>query len=189
MKIQFISSLTTLMMVSPLFADTVADLRLSDDVVQLDVGMAFRTGPSADTIMDAGILYNSSDNYLLNVGVRLVDDVGAMNIPIDLGLGAKLLGITVEDEDVGAVALGAHFKVAIPSNYRWNLSGHYYVAPDILTFLDGEQYSDARIGVDYQIFPQAYVGIGYHNMEVELDGGFEATVDEGAHIHATLLFK
>jgi YfaZ precursor len=174
---------------APLMADTLADIRLSDDVAQVDVGILYRTGPSADTILDAGVLYNSSDNFLFNAGVRLVDDVGAMQFPVDLGLGAKFLAITVDDEEAAAIALGAQFKISIPTNYRWNLAGHYYIAPDILTFLDGDKYSDARIGVDFQIFPQAFIGIGYHNIEVELDNGIDATVDEGAHLHAILNFK
>lgn len=163
------------------------DLSLNDDAVRLqyerdNVGRGFR--------VDAGWLHHQDRGDVIHVGFHITGDASSGDAPLIGGLGGKIFHIDPDGAAVDAtvLGLGGFFRYTFPDYDRFNVYGHAYLAPDILSFGDGDRYQEVELRLSYNVLRNAdvFVGARYSNTEFEPAG--DLTSDNGLHVGMQLRF-
>ncbi|MDY7031066.1 MAG: YfaZ family outer membrane protein [Thermodesulfobacteriota bacterium] len=162
------------------------DINASDDSAQI----AFRTLLGEEIFgyseFNAMFIY-TSDDKLGSLGFDVLGDLEVVP-DLELGVGLKLYGADVDDNDVLSLGLGAVFRYSpIPLGGLVFLGTVYY-SPHILSFLDADRLLESDIRLGYQIIPRATVYIGYRYIWTDIEDKKKMTVDKGIHAGLTLTF-
>ena len=167
------------------------DLALSEDTAAAELLI----GPDRVNISGAGITlggeYNDDDDALLYVGLSSIGGSNFNQAPaLQFGVGGRLYYASIDqpDQSISAIALGGHGRLDLSgTGFPVALAGSVYVAPDITTFMDGDDLLDARIRVEADVSPNATAFVGYREVDVGLKSFPDRKVDED--IHAGVRFK
>ncbi|MEM8548994.1 MAG: YfaZ family outer membrane protein [Pseudomonadota bacterium] len=178
--------LTVGLLAAPVQAETL-DLSLNDDAVRL-VFTSAETDRSLQ--FDGGWLHHQDNGDVVHAGMHLVGDASSGDEPLTGGLGGRIFFINPDagDLDASALAIGGFLRYTFPDFDRINIYGHAYFAPDVITFGDGDNYTDIEIRGAYNVLRNADVFIGARYSKVEFDPVGEQIMDNGFHVGIQLRF-
>lgn len=141
---------------------------------------------------DAGLLYNEEndeDRLLGHVGLLIFGDTGAAKANIQAGVGVRGVAFDADGGTEGAaLSLGGAVNGRVPQFNRLGGRVWAWYAPSVAAFSDLDGYLEWGISIDYQLIRQAYITAGYRDIEVGLDNGPDAEVEEGAFFGLRMVF-
>ena len=182
---------------SVVMADSI-DLNLNDDAMRLTYE-ADLSRSSKGLMLDAGYYYNDypvnqnsnskrSDADLIHLGLHVTGDNWSQAGVFNIKVGGRIIYTNLATS-VDVMALGLGGEVRFSPVHRLGLGASAYYAPRIATFMDGERYSEYGVKIDYQLLKQAFVYLGYRQIEVKLEGvGSRVELDDSGHVGLKLLF-
>ncbi|MEM7764204.1 MAG: YfaZ family outer membrane protein [Pseudomonadota bacterium] len=154
------------------------DLNLNDDAARL----SFASDITARNLrFDLGWLHHQDRGDVVNVGLHLTGEASPGANPVIGGLGGKIFVIDPDALNVDAVVLGigGYLRYTMPQYDRINVYAHAYIAPDVLSFGDGDRFHEVEARIGYNVLREADVYIGLRNISANFDNGAELTVDTG----------
>lgn len=138
-----------------------------------------------NTVTDVGLLSvqeherRGDDAELIHAGINFESG--------NLRLGTRAIYTSLNSGDVLAVGFGGQGRVALSKVI--GLGGHFYYAPSITSFLDGDGYHEFALRLDAQLSRKAQVYLGYRNIKVRLDNSDnKIELDDDFHIGLKLYF-
>lgn len=178
-----------LMAGSQALADSL-DLNLNDDSMRLTYEADMGRGMKG-LAMDAGYFYNDrldgSDADLMHVGLHVTGDNWSQSGVFNIKVGGRVIYTDLDPFDVMALGLGG--EVRFSPVHRLGIGGSAYYAPRIASFMDAERYSEYGVKIDYQLLTQAFVYVGYRQINVEVENiSRKVELDDSAHVGLKLLF-
>ena len=168
------------------------DLNLNDDSLRMTYEADMGRGVKG-LLLDAGYFYNDtrktdrSDADMTHVGLYVSGDNWSQAGVFNIKVGGRLVYAAPGPYNVMALGLGGEFRFS--PVHRLGLGASAYYAPRIATFMDGEHYSEFGAKIDYQLLQNAYVYLGYReiDMKVENSGG-KFKLDQSGHVGLKLTF-
>ena len=166
------------------------DVNLHDEAIRASYSMELKnqgTGLSADV----GFLYSEDkdklDDTLYHLGLNVSGENWSQTGTFDISLGGRLYYASPGNVDLAALGVGG--TVRFSPAHRFGIGAHLFYAPGITSFMDAERFQETGIRVDYQVLPQAFVYVGYRQIEVDIDNGADdVELEDDAHIGFKLLF-
>jgi hypothetical protein len=167
------------------------DVNLREDAIRASYSMDLTSRGYNGLSADFGLLYNEDkeqlDDILAHAGLMVSGENWSKSGTFDISLGGRLVHTSPANVDLAALAFGG--QVRFSPIHRVGLGGAVFYAPGITSFMDAESYTETNLRLDYQVLPQAFVYLGYRNIEVDIDGGADdAELDEGMHLGFKMLF-
>lgn len=161
------------------------DINVHDEAMRMSYGLAFDRQQS--TIMEAGALFREATDTAYHLGLLTTGGNWSRSGTFDIGVGARLFAI-FPDEIGDFTALGLGGRVRYSPVRRVGIGAHIYHAPRIMTFMDGERYNEWGIRLDYQLLPQAYIYLGYRNIELDFEFVEDVEIEDAGHFGMKILF-
>lgn len=167
------------------------DINLRDEAIRASYSMELKDRGYAGLSAEAGLLYSEDkkklDDTLYHIGLHVSGENWSQSGTFDISLGGRLYYASPGDADLAALGVGGAIRFS-PA-HRFGIGAHLYYAPDITSFMDAKRFQETGIRVDYQILPQAFVYVGYRQIEVDIeDGPKDVELDDDAHIGFKMLF-
>jgi hypothetical protein len=165
------------------------DLNLRDEAIRASYTMDIAGTAGLNT--ELGLLYSEDeeklDDTLYHAGMHVSGENWSQSGTFDISIGGRLYYTSPGDLELSALAFGG--KVRFSPAHRLGIGGHVYYAPDITSYEDAKRFVESAVRVDYQLLPQAFVYVGYRQIEVDIENGpKEVELDDDAHIGIKLLF-
>ncbi len=164
--------MTTLLATGLISAETSIGLDINNE--DLEILGEFNFNSLADYssgttyILDVGYLYAESDD-LLTVGFSGQNTLQGVE-GLTLSFGIKLAFA----EDFIALPLMGKASYALPlidTIPTTSLAATFAYAPSVLTFSDGESYTELRLEADMEIISNIHIFTGYRNIETDYEAG------------------
>jgi hypothetical protein len=156
------------LLTSTITAETSLGLDINNEDVELLVELNFNTltdySSGTTYILDASYLYADSDN-LATIGFSGQNTLQGVE-GLTLSFGAKLAFA----EDFIALPLMAKANYALPfidTIPTTSLTASFAYAPSVLTFVDGETYSELRLEAGMEIISNTHIFAGYRNIDTD----------------------
>jgi len=166
------------------------DLNLNDDMLRLVYEADLKTGMS----MDLGYFYNDthkkdrSDADLMHLGLYVTGDNWSQSGVFNIKVGGRLIYTNI-DPSYDLMALGLGGEVRFSPVHRLGIGASAFYAPRIASFMDAERYSEYGVKLDYQLLTQAFVYLGYRQIDVEVENiSRKVELDDSGHVGLKLLF-
>ena len=164
--------LATFVLTGTLLAENTLGININKDDVELSTSVNINSltgyADGTDYLLDAGYLHIDGDN-LTTIGVsgqnRLQGIYG-----VTLAFGAKM----VFTDNFTALPLLAKGTYALPFNDSvptTSLAVTLAYAPQVLTFLDGQDYFEFRIEADMEVITNIHLYTGYRNIDTDYETG------------------
>lgn len=164
------------------------DINLRDSSAQLRYGASMGRDTLGKSEIHLGFLYTNKNELLGELGILVKDEVGNGASGLSAGVGIKGLMTGTKGIDAKALALGGQVRFSPLSDTRFGIIGLVYLSPNIITFGDAERFIETGVRLDYEIIPQATAYLGYRKIKFGLKTGTDATLDEGIHVGARIMF-
>jgi hypothetical protein len=161
------------------------DVNLNQDSARFTYYSLIGGSTYGRTEMSTGLLYNEDKNYLLELGLQVVDVAGSESPGLEIGVGPKLYYMSDDVGDVAglSIAVGGIVRYSLPQMQRLALQGSLYYAPSITSTLDTNTFLEYGVRVAYEILPTANIYLGYRRIRVDYTKGIgDLTLDDGAMI-------
>ena len=183
MRFQILLAVVALCASGAVGADSL-DINLNNDTVQGTYAAKWRAAE-----YDIGALYNNDrDDWVANVGLLAYGEKDTPQARYEAGLGGRIYGASVSNNDILALALGGQFRV-FPGNGPIAIGGYVFYAPDVVTFMDGDKFWEAGLRVEYEVIKKtASLYLGTRKVRADLDNGSHETVDSGANVGVKIVF-
>ncbi|MFO7593240.1 MAG: YfaZ family outer membrane protein [Pseudomonadota bacterium] len=169
------------------------DVNLRDEAIRAIYTMDMQSRGKGGVSTEFGLLYSEDqkklDDTLYHLGLNVTGENWSQSGTFAITLGGRAYFSSSDQGDMAALAFGGALRFS--PVHRVGVGGHVYYAPDITSFMDIKSFRETGVRVDYQILPQAFVYLGYRNIEVDLEdnlGGHNFELDDDAHIGFKLLF-
>lgn len=163
------------------------DVNLSNDSAQFRY-IKHSNGGLGQSELDAGLLYTTTEDVLLMLGLQVVDEAGTGSPGLHAGLGGKLFAINADTFDLFALALGGQIRYAPPSLPRFALRAELFVAPDIVTFMDVDRLVYQSVSLEYEILSQATAYIGHRRIKATIHNAPSSELEDAGHLGLRILF-
>lgn len=165
------------------------DLNLRDEAIRASYTM--EVSDTSGLNAELGLLYSEDkdklDDTLFHAGLHVSGENWSQSGTFDISIGGRVYHTNPGDLDLTAIGFGG--QVRFSPVHRLGIGGHVYYAPEITSFDDAETFIESGVRVDYQVLPQAFVYVGYRNIEVDIvDGPDDVELDDNAHVGIKLLF-
>lgn len=141
--------------------------------------------------LEMGLFFNQDDDKMLHLGMLVRNDT--LDSPLVISVGTRLYyanvgNATTSSSDIAAIAIGGEL-LFIPQNFGGLGFGfHYFVAPSVVTFMDGENFNEYGFRLSYELTKQADVYLGYQKVKAKLTNGTELEVDSSAYFGIGMRF-
>ncbi len=168
----------TLLITGFLQAETSIGLDINDEDVELigEINFNSLTDYSSDTtfVISGNYLYsggNDNDNgeHLFTLGFSGQNSLQGME-GLSVALGAK----AVFADSYMALPLFVRANYALPlidTIPTTSFFADFAYAPSVLTFSDGETYTEFRLGADMEVISNTHVFVGYRNIDTDYSYG------------------
>ncbi len=168
----------TLLITGFLQAETSIGLDINDEDVELigEINFNSLTDYSSDTtfVISGNYLYsggNDNDNgeHLFTLGFSGQNSLQGME-GLSVALGAK----AVFADSYMALPLFVRANYALPlidTIPTTSFFADFAYAPSVLTFSDGETYTEFRLGADMEVISNTHVFVGYRNIDTDYTYG------------------
>jgi len=164
--------LTTLLATGLLHSETSVGIDINNEDVEILGELNFNSladySSGTTYLLDANYLYADGDD-LLAVGFRGENPLQGVE-GLTLSLGARL----VFADDFMALPLTAKASYALPlvdTIPTTSLTASFAYAPSVLTFLDGDTYSELRLEADMEVISNIHIFTGYRNIDTDYEAG------------------
>lgn len=130
-----------------------------------------------------GGFFLNEDRDLIGLADMLVDVGEPDRRPYwSLQVGPRVYGalLSIEDQDVFAIAVGGKLSYFIGRNRSTSVSATLFYAPDIISFGNADNVKDVSIRLETQLTEATRVFVGYRNLEFDL--AVDREVDDGMHL-------
>lgn len=158
------------------------DINLSNDAAMLTYTSALGQQGFGHGQLAGSVLFTDNDDFLGKLGFGVVGQAGSGSPGLTVGVGVNLYGVSVNNNDVAALALNGQFNYAPPPMPRLRIGGEINLAPSIVTFIDGDHLYDGSAYVGYEIFQGAVAYFGFRRIRVGINNGKDQTVDSGGYL-------
>lgn len=167
------------------------DINLRDEAIRATYTMEMNKRGKGGVSTELGLLYSEDkkklDDTLYHLGLHVAGENWSQSGTFVITLGGRIYYTSPGELDLAALAFGGALRFS--PVHRVGIGAHLYYAPDITSFKDARTFSESGVRLDYQILPQAFVYVGYRNIEVDIeDGAKDVELDDNAHIGFKLLF-
>ena len=108
-----------------------------------------------------GLVYNENGGYLFDASFQVVDEAGSRLPNLLVGIGGKIYGGTISDDQFSAIGLGTQLRYSIPGIERLNIGFDGYYAPSVVSWLDATSMWELAGRLGYEVLPQAIIYIEY----------------------------
>lgn len=175
--------LVALAVSTSLFAMHEAELNLNnydlDAQLHFDVGQ-FNTAVQPDTVfvglryLHASHQHNDKDldkDHDLFDGHFFVQQKVTQARAVTVGMGAKFVYTSIEDEDFYALPLGLRLRYTLPIDIAVPVSvgGDLYYSPQVLSFEKAKNYLEYFISADVMLIDRAGLSVGYRKIDTDFD--------------------
>ncbi len=157
------------------------DFALSNDSATLDYSSLLQKTQPGDAELNMGLLYTEADEVVGNLGIQVIDEVGANAPGLLFGVGLKLFATFPDNVDIAALTPGVTVRYSPPTLDRFGVTGQVNYAPDIVSFMDADRFLAYKVTFEYGLLPQASVYVGYRKMTTRIDEN-NVTLDSTGHI-------
>jgi hypothetical protein len=160
------------------------DINFHDDAARI----TFDGNPQPGVDYELGHFFTEKgeQTFVTHAGIHVSGENWSKEGTFEIGLGGRALYVHTKPYDAAAIALGARMRFS--PVHRLGLGGSAYYAPSILSSMDGKNYREASINVDYQVLPQAFIYVGYRWINVDFQEVTDVTFDDSAHLGMKLVF-
>ncbi len=162
--------LITLLATALLHAETSIGININDEDVEINGEFNFNTladySSGTTYILDASYLHTDGDD-LIYVGFSGQNTLQGME-GLTLGFGAKV----TFSENFIALPLMAKAVYLLPINDSiptTSLAATFAYAPSVLTFVDGEDYTEFRLEADMEVISNIHIFTGYRNIDTDYE--------------------
>jgi len=146
------------------------DINSEDVELRGDINLNSTIGYTGGTsyLIDASYLHNDDDD-LFTIGVSGENSLeAAPGLVFGFGFKAAFAEDFMAIPLLGKVKYILPFDSDIPSTY---LLASFAYAPSVLTFLDGETYSEFRAEADMEVISNIHIFTGYRNINTDYETG------------------
>ena len=159
------------------------DINLNNESIQATYAAELRAAE-----FNVGALYNDDrDDWVVSMGI-VASGEGQGGTRTEAGLGGKIYGASVDNQDLLALGLGGQFRV-FPGNGPVGIGAYGFYAPDIVTGMDGKKFWEAGARLEFELVRRtANIYLGYRKVRAEFTNGTEATIDSGGHVGVRISF-
>jgi YfaZ precursor len=166
------------------------DLNLNNDTLRGTFGAPIPSQRLGAQYEVGGMLGEDSgvDFQQLHVGLLVTGDAGAREATVKAGLGGRLVYLSSDGPDGGALALGGMVDARLPSFNRIGVVAYGFGAPRASAFGDFEGWYEYAVSLDYQVLQGASIYLGWRQLKVDVEGFGNVTVDTGFHAGLHLAF-
>ncbi len=162
------------------------DVSLSDDTAKFTYSQAVGKQGFGRGAWDASVLFNDDDDFFGSLGVHVMGEAGSGAPGLDAGVGLKFYGMSAGDYEAAAVAISGLLHFAPPAAPRFHFRGYANFAPSVVTFMDGDDFTEIGIDLGYEIVRDAVFYVGYRRVTLDLDidkqKPKDVKLDRGAHV-------
>ncbi len=155
---------------------------LSEDALQVFYGREMDVGDLGRNEARVGVFFNE-DRDLIGMADMLFDIGTPDRRPYwSLEAGPRAYGalLTVESQDVFAIALGGRLSYYLGRSRNSWVSLTAFYAPDIVTFGNADNIKDVSVSAETRLSDTTSVFIGYRMFEFDLE--VDREVDDNMHI-------
>lgn len=175
------------------------DLKLSSETAEVTFLTENATFGYGGADIGLGLFINERDDFLVN-GSILVSGSGTGDVrALHFGVGGKAYagrldfrtnnpGANKDQPSGGAIAVGGQLRYVFPSSTPFAILAEGWWAPSVTSFSDFDGITEYRFAFELEVTPSARAYVGYRNLEVELDNGFQYEADDNAHIGVRFAF-
>ncbi|MEK6750432.1 MAG: YfaZ family outer membrane protein [Pseudomonadota bacterium] len=137
-----------------------------------------------------GLMYNSDQNLLADLGIFIVDEAGSKAPGLEAGVGGKLVYARNDPlkQNFFVGALGGSLRYAIPGMTRLAIGGDGFFAPSIVSGLDASRYWEYSARVEYEVLSQAAAFIGYRYMGGDNKDKVRVDINKSFHLGLRVTF-
>ena len=164
------------------------DFRVGSDMAELTFLTQTASFGYGGADIGFGAIINEYNDFLVN-GSILVSGSSAGDVKgLHFGVGAKAYAGAFDGEsdnlDIngGAISLGANIRYVFPGSAPLAVLGEIYYAPEVTSIADFDGLLEYRFALELEVTPSARAYVGYRDLEVDIDGGFEYEFDEDFHV-------
>jgi len=157
------------------------DLNFTDNSVRFTYAQAI----DRNLVTDLGVLFLDNegrfqdDELAFHVGLNVVSD--------NVRFGGRVFFVAPGDAEALVIGLGGQARIALSSHI--GLGGHFYYAPETISFMDAEGYYEYSIRLDFKVTRTAYLYLGYRNVTVRIgDRDNKVELDDDAMLGIKLYF-
>lgn len=136
--------------------------------------------------IDAGLLYDDGDHFLAHAGLQVRGE--NLDAPVLVTLGARAYFGEAKSADVQSIGLGIDVNVTPLTLPGFEFGGHFYAAPEPVSFGDSTKLIDYGLRIGYQIIPLSTIFIGYEKVTVDIENIGEVVINKGLLFGIKLTF-
>jgi hypothetical protein len=168
------------------------DLMLNSEMAELVYLTENSTFGYGGADIGLGVLTNDNNDLFVN-GSILVSGSGTGDVrALHFGVGGKLyageLKLQPDNQDGGALAIGAMLRYVFPASTPLAVLAEGYWAPSVTSFSDFEGVSEFRVAVELEVTPSARAYIGYRKLVTVINNGTNYDVDDKADVGVRFAF-
>jgi len=168
------------------------DLMLNSEMAELVYLTENSTFGYGGADIGLGVLTNENNDLFVN-GSILVSGSGTGDVrALHFGVGGKLyageLKLQPDNQDGGALAIGAMLRYVFPASTPLAVLAEGYWAPSVTSFSDFEGVSEFRVAVELEVTPSARAYIGYRKLVTVINNGTNYDVDDKADVGVRFAF-
>lgn len=167
------------------------DINLRDEAIRAIYTMDMKERSKGGLSTELGLLYSEDkkklDGTLYHAGLHVSGENWSQSGTFVISLGGRIYYAGSDNQDLSALGFGGAMRFS--PVHRVGVGAHLYYAPTITSWMDAKNFREAGVRVDYQLLPQAFVYVGYRNIEADFENGVNnVELDDDAHIGFKLLF-
>ena len=133
------------------------------------------------SLMAHGVRRSLNQQYNLAAGFKLLSG--------DIEIAEEFQDGSGSSENVGALALGFKAGYVIPNRQNpMEFSIEGFIAPNITSFSNAEQYTEINARFQIEIIPQAISFIGFRRINFDTEGFSDVGLDSSVHLGVKLAF-
>ena len=139
--------------------------------------------------LEAGFLYNENGDKLFNAGLLVRGE--SVSVPVIVSIGARAYAAEVTGVatyKVAALAIGGDLLLSPESWGGFGAGLFLYKAPGVVAFSDTEDLTEYGAYINFQITPQARMGLGYKEITASIKNVGDYEIDKGAYFGLTISF-
>jgi len=145
---------------------------------------------NSDLTGDIGFTTNSDKGDVINVSLFLKGLATDGVNPLQAGLGVRSGYVDGDGPDQSGipVAIGAFMRYTLPDRDRISIRGDAWIAPDVLSVGDLDEYQDLQIRLQYAVLREADIFVGARYLNTEFSNGTRQIIDNGLNIGFNIRF-
>lgn len=158
------------------------DVYLSEDALQALYARTLAVGQVEDARVSVGFFINEARD-LIGIGdasVNVIDPTRRRHWGLAVGPRAYGALLSVEDQDIFAIALGGKASYYFTDDRDTAVSLSMYYAPDIVTFGTADNVTDVSVEFETRLTERMRIYVGYRTFEIDLT--VDREVDDGLHL-------